>query len=124
MTPQMRLTEVDGIEIVEHIDDKMPPGCEQAYPLGGCYQQNAGRHHIWYSVVSMPYVRRHEVAHAKGMRHSHWVSYGGESCSTVLVGADGYLPGQRLCIGSRGEYVQGYDSTIYSGLGVAPVPRN
>lgn len=25
MTPQMRLTEVDGIEIVEHIDDKMPP---------------------------------------------------------------------------------------------------
>ena len=99
---------VAGIEIIEHLDAKMPPGCEQAFPTGGCYQLQDGKHNIWYSEVSAPYVRTHEIAHAMGMRHSiPWVWNGKEYCATVTVGGAGYRQGQRICVESHGEHIEG-----------------
>lgn len=107
-TPTTLTTVVAGIEITEHLDAKMPPGCEQAFPTGGCYQLQDGKHNIWYSVVSLPYVRKHEIAHVLGMRHSMpWSWDGVQSCSTVTVSGGGYQQGQRICVGSHGEHTEG-----------------
>ena len=108
VTPITLTRAFDGTELIEHIDDKLPPACEQAYPRGGCYQARDGKHHIWYSSVSMPYVREHEIAHAKGMRHTEWEWIGQESCATILVGVEKYLHGRQLCIGQRGEYISSF----------------
>lgn len=106
IAPTMKIVSCDGIEIVEHIDDErnLPSRCEEAYPRGGCYEYRSGKHHIWYSSVSMPYVRTHEIAHAKGMLHSAWTYNGGESCAIVMSGADSFRAGEQICIGQRGEY--------------------
>jgi hypothetical protein len=107
-TPTTFTTAVAGIEITEHLDAKMPPGCEQAFPTGGCYQLQEGKHNIWYSEVSLPYVRKHEIAHALGMQHSMPWSWDGEqSCATVTVSGGGHMQGQRICVDSHGEHTEG-----------------
>jgi len=107
-TPTILTTNVDGIEITEHLDAKMPAGCEQAFPLGGCHQVQDGKHNIWYSVMSSAYVRKHEIAHVLGMRHSMpWSWDGKQSCSTVTAGGGGYQQGQRICIDKHGERTEG-----------------
>ena len=110
-TPTTLTTVVAGIEITEHLDDRMPPGCEQAFPTGGCYKWQNGKHNIWYSVVSLPHVREHEIAHALGMRHTAWTlddtawTWGDkQQCVFVTVSGGEYLQGQRICIDSRGEH--------------------
>ncbi len=106
-TPTILTSVVAGIEVTEHLDAKMPPGCEQAFPAGGCYQLQDGKHSIWYSVVSLPYVRKHEIAHVLGMRHSMpWSWDGKQSCSTVTVSGGGYEQGQRICVDSHGEHTE------------------
>ena len=107
-TPTTLISTVEGLEITEHLDAEMPHGCEQAFPTGGCYQFQDGKHHIWYSAVSFPYVREHEIAHALGMRHSvPWIWDGKQSCATVTVSGDGYQQGQRICVDSHGEHGEG-----------------
>jgi hypothetical protein len=104
-TPTPLTSVIGGIEITEHVDEKMPHGCEQAFPAGGCYQMMDGKHNIWYSVVSWPYVRKHEIAHALGMQHSTpWIWDGNQHCAVVTASGGGYLQDQRICIGKRGEY--------------------
>lgn len=101
-------TVIAGIEITEHLDDEMPPGCEQAFPIGGCYMRQNGKHNIWYSAVSSPYVRTHEIAHALGMRHTMpWTRDGERQCVFVTASGGGYLQGRRICIDSRGEHTEG-----------------
>lgn len=100
-------TTVSGLDVIEHIDGKMPPGCEQAFPTGGCYQQQDGKHHIWYSVVSPRWVREHEIAHVLGMRHSvPWIGDGKQDCAMVTESGDGYQKGSRICVDSTGEYIE------------------
>lgn len=107
-TPTILTTVVAGIEITEHLDAKMPLGCEQAFPTGGCYELQDGKHNIWYSVVSLPYVRKHEIGHALGMRHSMpWSWDGQQSCATVTVSGGGYQQDQRICVDSHGEHTEG-----------------
>lgn len=109
-TPTTLTSLIDGTEITEHLDDRMPRGCEQAFPTGGCYQMRDGKHHVWYSRLSWPYVRKHEIAHAQGMRHTNpWIWDGKSSCAMVTTSGGGYLKGQRICVGARGEYVYGTD---------------
>lgn len=107
-TPTNLTSVIGETEITEHVSEKMPPGCEQAFPTGGCYQLRDGKHHIWYSAVSYPYVRKHEIAHALGMRHSApWIWDGKQNCAVVTASGGGYLQDQRICIDARGERTEG-----------------
>ena len=107
-TPTTLTSVIGGTEITEHVDEKMPRGCEQAFPVGGCYQMQDGKHNIWYSVVSSPYVRTHEIAHALGMQHSMpWAWDGKQHCAVVTASGGGYLRDERICVDSRGEYAAG-----------------
>ncbi len=106
-TPTTLTTLVAGMEVTEHLDAEMPPGCEQAFPLGGCFELRDGKPNIWYSAMSSPYVRKHEIAHVMGMQHSlPWSWDGQRSCSTVTVSGGGYDEGQRICIDRHGEYTE------------------
>lgn len=108
---EIRRSSYEGLTIVEHVDmADQPDVCSRRY-TDGCYQRlvvsGAVEHHIWFSKVGASYVRRHEISHAKGMKHTQWALHPiyQANCSTITVGAEGYPVGLLLCVDGKKEWV-------------------
>jgi len=81
-TPKTIVTFENNTLVYEHIDhDDQPKGCTRG-PFNGCAMGN----HIWYSGVSGPHVRQHELSHVYGMKHTDWEynSWYKANCSIVI----------------------------------------
>lgn len=93
-SPITKLTIIDGAPVFEHIDHNDNP-CGNRGLAAGCQQGNS----IWYSSVGPAYVRDHELAHIRGMRHGEWRydSWRKQTCTVITVGIEGYPQGAVLC---------------------------
>lgn len=94
-TPQINHIEIDGIAIVEHLDEDAPEGCTPIMSTSqGCYTRGAdGKHHVWYSSRANECVKHHEQAHALGMRHTPWARQGDRPVAVVTHSGGGFEVG-------------------------------
>lgn len=72
--PQIGEITVQGVKIVEHLDDRANNPClhqdgDQRVHNMGCHQVIGGTHHVWYGSRASEWVKDHEVAHVLGMEH-------------------------------------------------------
>lgn len=90
-----------GITIVEHLDTDDSPCIAQGTggigPREGCHDFIAGKHHVWYSMVSPAYVHQHEHDHAFGLKHTAWV----KGCAHVYASGRYVFAGEVLCTTSK-----------------------
>lgn len=105
-SPQERATQLGWRTVIEHIDATDSP-CGERGPDAGCHAMINGTSHIWYSSVGPGYVRSHELAHARGMRHTDWQRHAIRRglCAVVIIPTDGYPAGADICIDGRRELV-------------------
>lgn len=108
---EIRYTVYDGIPVIEHIDTfDAPEPCTRRY-TDGCWQMVSFygniTHHIWRSDIGPAYVLKHEVGHAKGMRHSAFAVHPiyRTNCATITVGIEGYPAGSLVCNDGRSEWI-------------------
>lgn len=105
-SPSVNRRTVDGVPVVEHLDtDDVPCEHKGRHHAVGCYSFVAGEHHVWYSSVAPERTISHEIAHAKGMRHSEWIVLGRDVCSMVTSPGGAYRVNQMICVDEHGEHV-------------------
>jgi len=113
--PSVKYSLIDGVEVIEHIDMIDNP-CGNRGIAAGCYWVTPRRvaggqfavvHHVAYSSVAPAYVRLHELAHVKGMRHDDWRfnSWHKETCARITAGIVGYPAGSVICVDGKRERV-------------------
>jgi hypothetical protein len=105
--PVVKHSVIDGTKVVEHIDtDDAPAACGDRTEWAGCHQVRGDTHHIWRASTARPDTLPHEIAHAKGMRHTAWrFDMFGNASATVVLPGGRYKVGDVIYVDARGERI-------------------
>jgi hypothetical protein len=92
------------VEVHTDAPSRLEPVCTE--PWAGCY--DIERNLVFLRSPVLPGTKKHEVAHAEGMRHTAWYKDPLQrTCADVTIPDKGgkYRTGQTICLTPMGEYV-------------------